>query len=144
MKIFESPHFLCMDKRGFSPNFYWYCEFKYLVSNGLFWWEVKSPHLLVLALQFLMQASELCIPSIDIPLIILYPDINLQNTDREGNCVKTSRAGVCPSLPKPPASAPSWETPQAPGPHSPTPTSAFAAVHVIHLILSFFLLFLFF
>lgn len=46
----------------------------------------------------MVQASELSIPSIDIPLIILYPYINLQNTDRERNNVKTNRADVCPSL----------------------------------------------
>lgn len=49
----------------------------YLVSDGLFGREVVGPYLREHALQLVMQRPELSVPPIHIPLIILYPDVNL-------------------------------------------------------------------
>lgn len=49
----------------------------YLVSDGLFGWEAVGPHLRECALQLVMQCPELSVPPVHIPLIVLYPDVDL-------------------------------------------------------------------
>lgn len=49
----------------------------YLVSDGLFGWEVVGPYLRERTLQLVVQPPELCVPPIHIPLVILYPNVDL-------------------------------------------------------------------
>lgn len=49
---FPITFFILINSGNFHNNKSWDCDFlfKYLVSNCLFWWEVKSPHLVVFIL----------------------------------------------------------------------------------------------
>lgn len=75
-----------------SPNiaaFLWQTVFKdksgrsdlalgaYLVSDGLFGWEVVGPYLWEGTLQLVVQPPELCVPPVHVPLVILYPNVDL-------------------------------------------------------------------
>lgn len=65
----------------------------YLVSDGLFGWEVVGPHLRECALQLVVQCPELSVPPVHIPLVVLYPDVDLP-TRETGRQAESSQRRV--------------------------------------------------
>lgn len=70
---------LCFNT-GCGSNVAGPCGGWYLISDGFFGWEIVGPHLRVLVLKLVVQTPKLCVPSVHVPLIIFYPDINLLGT----------------------------------------------------------------
>lgn len=54
----------------------------YLVSDGLFGWETVGPYLWESTLQLVVQPPELSVPTIHIPLVVFYANVDLPKRER--------------------------------------------------------------
>lgn len=67
----------------------------YLITQSLFGWKVKGADNGIMLLQLFMQRVKLSITSIDIPLIVTYTNVNLQNNITKSQARSLLHLALC-------------------------------------------------